>query len=292
MRAKDLFLHLRLHWQVMLLPLFLWGFLLAAGEDALSLVTARFWLVLFIFHVLFYGGATALNSYYDQDEGPIGGLWSPPQVTRDLLLFAVGVQVIGLVLLFFISLPLFGLALVMGAVGNAYSHPSVRLKARPWASLLAVSIFQGMGGTAAGWLFVQEDWITLFSQEAVLGMLAAGLLITGFYPLTQVYQRAEDRRQGVISFAVHWGERVFPLAIACLICAALLMGALVWQTFGQVQAVIVAGGIAVLAALVFLWWRRFDDGDVRQNYAWMMRIGIVMTCGFLGFIGLQLAWGF
>ncbi len=292
MRLKDLLVHLRLHWQVMLLPLFLWGFLLAAGEAAASLIDARFWLVLFIFHVLFYGGATALNSYYDQDEGPVGGLWNPPQVTRDLLVFALSVQIIGLVLLLFISLPLFGLALVMGVVGNAYSHPAVRLKARPWSSLLAVTIFQGMGGTAAGWLFVQEDWTTLFSQRAVLGMLAAGFLITGFYPLTQVYQRDEDRKQGVISFAVHWGERVFPLAIGCLSCAAVLMGTLVWQTFGRVQAVIVTGGVALLAGLVYLWWHRFEEGNVRQNYTWMMRIGAVMTCGFLGFIGWQLARGF
>ena len=292
MRLNDLLLHLRLHWQVMLLPLFLWGFLLAAGDAASSLVSARFWLVLFVFHVLFYGGATALNSYYDQDEGPVGGLWNPPQVTRDLLIFAVGVQILGLVLLFFISLPLFGLALIMGAVGNAYSHPAVRLKARPWASLLAVSIFQGMGGTAAGWLFVEEDWTTLFSLTAVLGMLAAGLLITGFYPLTQVYQREQDRKQGVISFAVHWGEKVFPLAIACLICAAILMGVLVWLTFGLVQAVIVAGGVALLAVLAALWWRRFDDGNVRENYVWMMRIGLVMTAGFLGFIVWHLVRGF
>jgi 4-hydroxybenzoate polyprenyltransferase len=291
MRLKDLLLHLRLYWQVMLLPLFLWGFLLAAGEAAVSLISARFWLVLFIFHVLFYGGATALNSYYDQDEGPVGGLWNPPKVTRDLLIFAVGVQIIGLVLLFFISLPLFVLALTMGAVGNAYSHPAVRLKARPWASLLAVSVFQGMGGTAAGWLFVQTDWTTLFSLKAVLGMLAAGLLNTGFYPLTQVYQREEDRKQGVISFAVHWGERVFPLAIVCFVCAAILMGALVWQSFGLVQAIVVAGGVALLAVLVALWWRRYDDKDVRQNYDWMMRIGLVMTAGFLGFIGWQLVVG-
>ena len=69
MRFWDLVLHLRLHWQVMLAPLFLWGFVLAAGDNARNLITLEFWLVFFIFHVMFYGGATALNSYYDQDEG-------------------------------------------------------------------------------------------------------------------------------------------------------------------------------------------------------------------------------
>jgi hypothetical protein len=182
MPVKDLVLHLRLHWQVMLAPLFLWGFVLSAGTRALELITPRFWLVFLIFHVLFYGGATALNSYYDQDEGPVGGLWDPPKVTRDLLVFSVSLQVIGLALLPFISLPLFGLALVMGVVGNAYSHPAIRLKAHPWSSLLAVSVFQGMGGTAAGWLFATEDWQTLFSWQGrylVRRVCGGGVLPSG-----------------------------------------------------------------------------------------------------------------
>ena len=98
----------------MLAPLFLWGFVPAAGARALELIAPRFWLVFFIFHALFYGGATALKSHYGEDEGPVGGLWDPLQVGRDHLVFSV-------------SLPPFGLALIMGAVGNAYSRPAVRL---------------------------------------------------------------------------------------------------------------------------------------------------------------------
>jgi 4-hydroxybenzoate polyprenyltransferase len=288
MSLRDLILHLRPHWQIMLMPLFLWGFLLSAGDAAAKLISAPFWLVLFVFHVLFYGGATALNSYYDRDEGPVGGLWDPPPVSRDLLIFAVGVQILGFGLIAFVSLPLLGLALVMGAVGNAYSHPAVRLKARPWTSLLAVSIFQGMGGATAGWLFAQPDWTTLFTPKALQGILAAALIITGFYPLTQVYQREQDRQQGVISFAVYWGERCFPLAIGCFLAAAALMGSLAWRYFGPWETMVVVAGLLGLAGLVAFWWHRFDDSQVRQNYLWMMRLGYVMTGGFLAFLGWQL----
>jgi 1,4-dihydroxy-2-naphthoate octaprenyltransferase len=284
MPVKDLLLHLRLHWQVMLAPLFLWGFVLAAGENARSLITLEFWLVFFIFHVLFYGGATALNSYYDQDEGPVGGLWEPPRVTHDLLVFSVALQVAGLVLLFFTSLPLFGLALVMGVVGNAYSHPAVRLKAYPWTSLLAVSIFQGMGGAAAGWLYATQDLQTLLTAKAIMGLLVAALIITGFYPLTQVYQREEDRKQGVISFAVYAGERCFLLAIVCYLSAAGLMGYLAWRYFGLLQALAAVAGLMGLAVLVAIWWRGYDESQVRTNYLWMMRLGYLMTGGFLVFV--------
>lgn len=286
MPAKDLIAHLRLHWQLMLMPLFLWGFMLAAGPRAPKLITPQFWIVLVIFHVLFYGGATALNSYYDQDEGPVGGLWDPPQTTRDLLVFAVALQIIGLVLLLFISLPLFILALIMGFVGNAYSHPAIRLKAYPWTSLLAVTIFQGMGGTAAGWLFAQEAWQTLFSLKAILGMLVAALIITGFYPLTQLYQRQQDREQGDITFAVYYGQKCFPVAIACMLSAAALMGYLAWQYYGLLEAFLAIAGLAGLAIYISLWWSRYDEGQVRTNYRWMMVLGYLMTGGFLVFLGV------
>lgn len=291
MSVWALVLHLRPHWQVMLMPLFLWGFVLAGGEEAVHLIDARFWLVFFVVHILFYGGSTALNSYYDRDEGPVGGLWNPPRVTRQLWTFAVGVQVLGLAIMYFVSLPLFVLSLIMGAVSTAYSHPATRLKARPWASLLLVSIFQGMGGTTAGWLFVHDSWSSLLALKPLAGLLSAALVITGFYPLTQVYQRAEDRRQGVISFAVHAGEGTFALAIACLLLGAAIMAALCWQYLGRLEAVLVGLSLVGQAGLVGLWWREYDDDQVRRNYRWMMGLGYLMTAGFLGFITWQLLQG-
>jgi 1,4-dihydroxy-2-naphthoate octaprenyltransferase len=291
MPLKDLVLHLRLHWQVLLMPLFLWGFLLAAGARAPDLITLEFFVVFLIVHVMFYGGATALNSYYDQDEGPVGGLWDPPETTHDLFIFAVALQVAGLAILFFINRPLFVLGLIMGVVGNAYSYPGIRLKAYPLTSLLAVSIFQGMGGTAAGWLYAAEQWRSLFSSKGVLGMLAAALIITGFYPLTQIYQVEEDRKQGVISFAVRFGTWCFPLGIACMLSAAALMGYLAGRYFGAWEAAAAVGGLVLLAAYIALWWRRYDEDEVRTNYRWMMRLGYLMTGGFLAFLALVFIQG-
>ncbi len=273
------------------MPLFLWGFVLAGGEEAVHLIDARFWLVFFVIHILFYGGATALNSYDDRDEGPVGGLWNPPKVTRQLWTFAVGLQVLGLILMAFISLPLFLLSVVMGVVGTAYSHPATRLKARPWASLLLVSIFQGMGGTAAGWLYVTDDLSSLLALKPLAGLLSAALVITGFYPLTQLYQRAEDRRQGVISFAVYAGEWTFALAIACLLAGAALMGTLCWLYLGHLEAIVVGLSLLGQAGLVGLWWRSYDDDNVHRNYQWMMFLGYLMTGGFMGFLLWQLLQG-
>jgi len=43
-------------------------------------------------HVFLYAGATAFNSYYDRDEGPVGGLERPPPVLPALLPVALGMS--------------------------------------------------------------------------------------------------------------------------------------------------------------------------------------------------------
>ena len=67
--------HLRLSFQLTLAPIFLWGALLSGGALDWHLVAAFFSL-----HLFLYPAATAFNSAYDKDEGPIGGLEAPPPV--------------------------------------------------------------------------------------------------------------------------------------------------------------------------------------------------------------------
>ncbi len=283
-RYRSLFLHLRLNWQLMLMPIFLWGFFLSGGE-----VGFDFWLGLFVFHVMFYGGSVAFNSYYDRDEGPIGGLWHPPEPTRELLIFSLLIQLVGLGLMPLINLPILVLALGMFALSTAYSHPAVRLKSHPWASLLTVSLGQGVGGAAAGWLCGVDDWTTLLSTRGVLGLMTSALFTTGFYPLTQLYQRDEDRRRGDITFAVRWGERTFLFSIACMLAAAVGGAWVLWDFASPLEAVLAAGGLLVLAGAVYGWWQSFDGSHMRQNYKRMMGFGYVMSLASLAYMLWRLA---
>ncbi|HEX2669588.1 MAG TPA: hypothetical protein VHM25_01890, partial [Polyangiaceae bacterium] len=94
-----LLVHLRLHYQLVFLsPLFAWGFALGGG-----VLSTRAGLAFIAFHVFLYGGITAYNSYYDRDEGPVGGLRRPPPVTPALLGFSLGVQLVGLALAVFVG---------------------------------------------------------------------------------------------------------------------------------------------------------------------------------------------
>src|ERR671932_611970 len=125
MRLADYLIHLRLHFQFLLSPIFLWGYLLASG-----LVSAQLALAYLSFHLFLYAGGTALNSYYDRDEGPIGGLAHPPPVPKHLLTFSLVWQAIGFLLALAVNLTFAIIYAVMFCLSIAYSHPRLRWKGR------------------------------------------------------------------------------------------------------------------------------------------------------------------
>jgi 1,4-dihydroxy-2-naphthoate octaprenyltransferase len=213
--VSSLFLHLRLHYQLVFLsPLFAWGFALGGGvfslRAALGFVT---------FHVFLYGGITAYNSYYDKDQGPVGGLRTPPPVTAPLLGFSLVVQLIGLVLALTVGWELALLYASVMLLSVAYSHPAFRWKARPLLSVVVVAFGQGGIGFLAGWLCAATPAPPLSSSlDGLLGLAAAVLLTTGFYPLSQLYQLDEDRARGDLTFSVVYGPAVsFRFALVCLV---------------------------------------------------------------------------
>lgn len=98
--VRTLLIHLRLHFQFLLAPIFLWGYVLAGGSLTLQgLATFA------AFHVFGYAGGTAFNTYYDRDEGPIGGLVTPPPVVPLLLPFSLVWQALGFGIVLLLNRP-------------------------------------------------------------------------------------------------------------------------------------------------------------------------------------------
>ncbi|MGI8915286.1 MAG: UbiA family prenyltransferase [Chloroflexota bacterium] len=266
-------IHLRLHFQVLLAPIFLWGLVLAGSRP-----DGRTWLVFIAYHVFLYGGATAFNSAYDRDQGPVGGLRHPPPVDPFLLPWSLGILVFGLVLA--LARPwtacLYFLILLLAL---AYSHPSVRLKARPWASLVTIAVGQGVLPFLAGWLATPEpstDW-----QLGVMAAVSAAFVAIAFYPLTQLYQVEEDRQRGDRTVAVVLGiDASFALSSLLLVAAAASTVATVERRFGVGEAVVVFIFYGGLFGAVQWWRRRFRHWDVLQNFRAAMRFTLVGAAGF------------
>ena len=193
--AGGLLAHLRLHFQLLLAPIFLWGYFLSGVR-----APADFWLAFVAFHIFLYGGITAFNSYYDRDKGPLGGMRVPPPVTEPLLPFSLAVLITGALLAAAVNATFLAIYLDIMALGLAYSHPAIRLKARPLIGPATVAVGQGMLASLGGWASAEPD---LSSVDPIgwLGILGATLVTVGFYPITQSFQVEEDLARGDVTFA-------------------------------------------------------------------------------------------
>ena len=122
-----------------------------------------------------------------------------------------------------------------------------------------------------------------------LGILAVTLITVGFYPLTQIYQIAEDRARGDWTFAAWAGpRRAFAFAIVVQGVGALLLVGTVGRLMGLVECLVVATFYGALLAATVQWARSFDRTEVLGNYRRVMGINTVTSLGFMGFIGLHL----
>ena len=255
--------HLRLGFNLMLAPIFLWGVLLAGG----SLVDGRVWAAFVSLHVFLYGGTNAFNSYYDEDEGPIGGMLHPPAVDPGLLPFSLAFQALGLPLALVAGLPFAAAWLALFAVFTAYSHPAIRLKAHPAAALSAIALGQGAIGFLAGWLAGTASPGSLAGPDAMLGALTTCLLLTGLYIVTQSYQVEEDRRRGDRTLPVLIGPRAaLRLAAAILVVGGAAIAAFVAPRFGTGWAAPLFLGFVAGAAWLVRFAGGFDPEDVANNF--------------------------
>ncbi|HZF93363.1 MAG TPA: UbiA family prenyltransferase [Allosphingosinicella sp.] len=280
LRNPALFLtHLRVPFQLTLAPIFLWGASLSGGHwDGGT--TAAF----IALHLFLYPAATAFNSAYDKDEGPVSGLQRPPQVPPGLLGFALVLGGLGAgvaALTGWRFLVVYGLIALWTV---AYSHPATRWKASPWKSAAAIGLGQGAIGFAAGWIAAAP---LDFGDPALLaGAAGAALTALGLYPATQVFQVDEDRARGDRTLAVALGPaRALRFGALCLLGAGAVTAWLVAQLYGPSDAFLIAlGYVGLIAAMERLARTGSSDPSL---YARAMRITRWGTAGFLLFLALQ-----
>jgi 1,4-dihydroxy-2-naphthoate octaprenyltransferase len=192
MLQKSTYLHLRIPFSFFLMPVFLF-----ASSQAQQ-IEWRNWLLSFVaIHLFLYPASNAYNSYFDKDEGSIGGLEHPPQVSKELYWVALLFDGIAIAIAAFISWQ-FAVALwVYGLVSKAYSHPLIRLKKYPIMSWLVVAFFQGFFTYLMSLqAFENLEWEQLLKAKYVQPAVLSSVLLAGSYPMTQVYQHQEDAKRG------------------------------------------------------------------------------------------------
>jgi 4-hydroxybenzoate polyprenyltransferase len=206
---KNIILHLRLPFSLFLLPIYLFALSQVAVIDS-----SRAWWVFFILHVIVFPSSNAYNSYHDKDEGSIGLLKTPPPVTKSLLFTANVLDVLAIVLGFLFVGQGFTIYLIAYiTMSRAYSSPLIRLKKYPIVSWLIVCIFQGGLTYLAVYCSVvngHRSFVENISHITFHTSLSAFICtsnLLAIYPLTQVYQHAEDAARGDMTMSRLLGIR-------------------------------------------------------------------------------------
>jgi 4-hydroxybenzoate polyprenyltransferase len=275
--------HLRLHFQLLLAPIFLWGYFLSG-----VVAPADFWLAFIAFHVFLYGGITAFNSYYDRDKGPVGGMRVPPPVTKALLPFSLAVLVTGALLAAAVNATFLAIYLAIMALGLAYSHPAIRLKARPLIGLATVAVGQGMLASLGGWASAEQDLSTV-DPIGWSGILGATLVTVGFYPITQSYQVKEDLARGDLTFAAWAGpSRMLAFSIVVQALGAALLAIAIAQRLDPIRAALVLGFYVVLLIVTAAQAKEFQQLDVMRQQRRVMALNTIMSGGFFLFLAANL----
>jgi 1,4-dihydroxy-2-naphthoate polyprenyltransferase len=270
---------LRFPFSLFLLPVYLF---------ALSQVREINWYyaiaVFGILHLLVYPASNGYNSFMDRDESPVGGIKKPMQPTRQLFVFTMVMDILAVIVSFLLN-PIFAAGVLVYIVASrAYSYRGIRLKQYPVTGFLTVFIMQGAAifyityvATNAGKSF----------KVPLLPCIISSLLIGALYPLTQVYQHEEDKKDNVTTLSYVLGKKGSFLFSMFLF---LLSTALLYILFNKENNnyFFIYLAIVLPVAGFFIYWMRqvWKDGKA-ANFRNSFNMNIISTtCTTIFFITL------
>jgi 1,4-dihydroxy-2-naphthoate polyprenyltransferase len=269
---------LRFHFSFFLMPVYLF-----ALTQLVHINWTNATLVFVILHLLVYPASNGYNSYMDRDETPVGGLLNPMQPTRQLFYTTVAMDVAAVTASLFISWSFAAGILLYILASRAYSYRGIRLKQYPLIGYLTVILFQG---ALTFWLVYHGSSEAMHTHVPLSALLAASLLIGGFYPLTQIYQHQADKADGVHTLSYKLGYKgTFRFCALVYSMAMLFLGYTFFSSLLFVQFLVLL--IFFLPVLVyFLWWAsRVWKNVAAADFQHTMRMNIIASvCTNLGFI--------
>ncbi|MBC3541234.1 UbiA family prenyltransferase [Rufibacter sediminis] len=277
---------LRIPFSLFLMPIF-WFAVSAAPEISAGRTVAVF----LILHLLVYPASNGYNSYYDRDEGSIGGLKHPPKVTQSLYWLVLLFDVLALVLSLLLSWTFAAMVLLYLLVSKAYSYKGIRLKKYPILSTLVVVIFQG------AFTFVMVQVGTGLNQSKILSTnnlllaLVSSLFLCGSYPLTQVYQHEEDARRGDETLSLKlglWGTFLF--AAGSLLLATAVLFYTYWLRGELLHGLLFLLGTGPVVAVFSRWLWNVKQDPAAANFENTMRMNKVSSLSMSFAFGLILLW--
>jgi len=285
MITRATWLHLRIPFSFFLLPVYL--FALSVSED-FSVFNAL--LAFFIIHFLLYPASNGYNSYFDKDEGSIGGLEHPPPVQLELYRTALLLDVAAIILGLIISTEFTMMLFIYGLASKAYSHPAIRLKKYAVGSWFIAGFFQGFFTFLMVYVAANEISLFQIGQPRVwIGAALSSMMLWGSYPMTQIYQHEEDSKRGDITLSYrlgvlgtfHFTAHVFGLATLGFWLYYLFY-------FSNLQAWLYPAFLLPVLGYFFYWYFQVRKNHSLADFRHTMRLNFISGLCLNLFFGLMI----
>jgi 4-hydroxybenzoate polyprenyltransferase len=286
--TRSAWAHLRFVFSVFLLPVYLFAFSQAHDIHVGSAV-----LVFFIWHLLAFPASNGYNSYFDRDEESIALLAKPPEVDISLYYFSILLEAVAFLLGFLISWEFAFAVLLYGIMSKLYSHSATRLKKYPIISFLTVFFFQGAfiyytTYSALSGLSLLRHWDMDFTVAGAI----CSCLIGASYPLTQVYQHAEDSRRGDRTISLLLGYKGSFIFSGVLFALGIALSFYYWRS----QGMMLNFYFFLLCALpIFLffnyWFYKVGQSTKNADYKNAMRMNFLSSGCMLIYFGVLAIFG-
>lgn len=266
---------MRLHYQVLILS---GGYLLATlfvdfidwGQYIRQFVNV---------HIFLFGGATVFNSFWDKDEGPIGGLKHPPKMKPWMRPVSMVMQFFALAWCLTISVEftvIYGISLLLFWL---YSSPKARWKGHPLLSLIAIGISTGTNSFLLGILATGQPELRL---EHIIASIGVACIILSLYPISQIYQMEEDSRRGDVTFTMKYGlgnaKRFF---LVLFPAGVLIISTMMYPISHEVAMPFFLCGIFAFVLISMLMTRLIGS---TSEYNLVMRMKFLASFSFVMFI--------
>lgn len=261
-------------------------------------------LIMVIIHCLLYPASNGFNSYYDCDTQSVCFLEKPPPPTKNLLWTSLSLDLLALIAGMCISI-FFMLGLfIYGLASKLYSWKYTRLKARPLISLGLIMFGQGsityllvawwagktpllpayIGQNANTTWKLQElgylKGLFLSDGKLLYGALLIALLLGAVYPLTQVYQHAEDQKQGDMTYSRFLGIRGTFISSALFFLLTMVGLALyLYYFYGWVFVPLLLIVLLPATIIFSLWILAVWKDEKQASYRQMMRLNTASVLG-------------
>ncbi len=272
---KSVIQHLRFSFSFLLMPVFL--FALCCWSNQKDFSPKHIFLLFIILHALVYPSSNAYNSTQDRDEGSVGMIETPLPIPGSLWYITILLDMTALLLSLLIGVETALLIFIYILASRLYSYRKIRLKKYPLIGFLVVFLCQG----ALVFYIVLSAVYPYFNlYETIIGFfkpaLVASLFIGSVYPLSQIYQHVQDRKDGVRTISSVLGYKGTFIFSGLQFMVA---GGMICYFFAEMNewiSLLVFAAFQLPVIVYFLYWFYLVAKDnTEANYTNTMRMNII-----------------